>query len=285
MVEQTSRAGPRTERADSRAATGAQSRAARSPRRASTAGARYRSADAESAPAAHAVRRAALDELAQSIRSHGVIQPILVRARRRPLRDRRRRAPLARGAARRPAQGAGRRARRRRRGAARVALIENIQRENLNPIEEAQAYRRLTDEFQLSQEADRHRGRQGSRDDRQLPAAAAASRGSAKRSRVRRRCRWAMPARCCRDRRSGPTPHRARSRRARALVRETEALVARERAGRAPAAAERRFHTRAAEDRLQARPRHPRAHRPQGPGRTHRDRFQYEDELQRLFER
>jgi ParB family chromosome partitioning protein len=33
-----------------------------------------------------------------------------------------------------------------------VALIENIQREDLNPIEEALAYRRLSDEFQLTQE-------------------------------------------------------------------------------------------------------------------------------------
>jgi len=33
-----------------------------------------------------------------------------------------------------------------------VALIENIQREDLNPIEEAQAYRRLADEFHLTQE-------------------------------------------------------------------------------------------------------------------------------------
>src|SRR5207237_1611615 len=33
-----------------------------------------------------------------------------------------------------------------------VALIENIQREDLNPIEEAVAYRRLSDEFQLTQE-------------------------------------------------------------------------------------------------------------------------------------
>ncbi len=33
-----------------------------------------------------------------------------------------------------------------------MALIENIQRENLNPIEEALAYRRLGDEFQMTQE-------------------------------------------------------------------------------------------------------------------------------------
>jgi ParB family chromosome partitioning protein len=33
-----------------------------------------------------------------------------------------------------------------------VALIENIQREDLNPIEEAAAYRRLSDEFHLTQE-------------------------------------------------------------------------------------------------------------------------------------
>ena len=33
-----------------------------------------------------------------------------------------------------------------------AALIENIQREDLNPIEEAQAYRRLTDDFHLTQE-------------------------------------------------------------------------------------------------------------------------------------
>ena len=34
-----------------------------------------------------------------------------------------------------------------------MALIENIQREDLNPIEEALAYRRLADEFRLTQEA------------------------------------------------------------------------------------------------------------------------------------
>ena len=33
-----------------------------------------------------------------------------------------------------------------------IALIENLQRENLNPIEEAQAYQRLIDEFHLKQD-------------------------------------------------------------------------------------------------------------------------------------
>ena len=36
--------------------------------------------------------------------------------------------------------------------AAEIALIENIQREDLNPVEEAEAYRRLIDEFGLTQE-------------------------------------------------------------------------------------------------------------------------------------
>ena len=34
-----------------------------------------------------------------------------------------------------------------------MALIENIQRENLNPIEEAMALKRLQDEFELTQQA------------------------------------------------------------------------------------------------------------------------------------
>ena len=95
---------------------------------------------------------ARIDELARSIRSNGVIQPIVVRKTEGGLRDRRRRAPLARLPARRPAQSARRRPRHPRRPAAAAALIENIQREDLNPIEEAHAYRRLGDEFGLTQE-------------------------------------------------------------------------------------------------------------------------------------
>ena len=96
---------------------------------------------------------ARLDELAQSIRSHGVIQPILVRRAGDRTEivagERRWRAAQRAGLLKVPVVY---------RDVAdenllEVALIENIQREDLNPIEEAQAYRRLTDEFHLSQEA------------------------------------------------------------------------------------------------------------------------------------
>ena len=95
---------------------------------------------------------AALDALAQSIRSHGVIQPILVRRAGDGYEiiagERRWRAAQRAGLLKVPVVY---------RDVPddkllEVALIENIQREDLNPIEEAQAYKRLTDEFHLSQE-------------------------------------------------------------------------------------------------------------------------------------
>src|SRR4029077_5265248 len=94
-----------------------------------------------------------LDELAQSIRSNGVIQPILVRRSASGFEivagERRWRAAQRAGLLKVPVVV---------RDVAddrllEVALVENIQREDLNPIEEAQAYRRLADEFQLSQDA------------------------------------------------------------------------------------------------------------------------------------
>jgi ParB family chromosome partitioning protein len=102
------------------------------------------------------VDEARLKELAQSIAAHGVIQPIVVR------RGERGRLHIIAGERRwRAAQLAGLRTvpivikdvtegERERR--LEMALIENIQRENLNPIEEALAYRRLVEEFGLRQD-------------------------------------------------------------------------------------------------------------------------------------
>jgi len=94
-----------------------------------------------------------LNELANSIKEHGVVQPIVVR----PLEDgffqliageRRWRASQRAGLDRIPAviRQAGEDA------ALELALIENLQREDLNPMEEAQAYERLIAEFGITQE-------------------------------------------------------------------------------------------------------------------------------------
>lgn len=95
----------------------------------------------------------ALDELAQSIRSNGVIQPVVVRPQGDRYEivagERRWRAAQRAGLLKVPVvvrQVADA-------DLLQVALIENVQRENLNPIEEAQAYRRLADELHLSQDA------------------------------------------------------------------------------------------------------------------------------------
>jgi ParB family chromosome partitioning protein len=96
-----------------------------------------------------------IEELARSIRSNGIIQPIVVR---RTAGDAQGYEIVAGERRWRAAQRAGlmkvpvivRDIPENRLLA--VALIENIQREDLNPIEEAVAYRRLADEFQLTQE-------------------------------------------------------------------------------------------------------------------------------------
>jgi ParB family chromosome partitioning protein len=99
---------------------------------------------------------ARLEDLARSIKSNGVIQPIVVRRRGDRFEiiagERRWRAAQKAGLLRVPvvvkdvAEGGER-------SMLEMALIENIQRENLNPIDEALAYRRLAVEFQLTQEA------------------------------------------------------------------------------------------------------------------------------------
>ena len=103
------------------------------------------------------MRRESLEELAESIRAQGIVQPIVVR-------------PLNRGGATDSGQYEIVAGERRWRAAQlagladvpvvvrdipdsaviAVALIENIQRENLNPLEEALALRRLIDEFEMT---------------------------------------------------------------------------------------------------------------------------------------
>src|SRR5262252_3049995 len=102
-----------------------------------------------------AVDDSRLHELAQSIRANGVIQPIVVRRKGDGFQiiagERRWRASKLAGLARVPIVvrevGAGRE-----QSLLQMALIENIQREDLNPIEEALAYRRLADQFHLKQD-------------------------------------------------------------------------------------------------------------------------------------
>ena len=97
---------------------------------------------------------ARLDELAQSIRAHGVIQPIVVTERDGEpgfeivAGERRWRAARKAGLLQVPV--VVREMPRTRR--LEVALIENIQRENLNPIEEATAYRQLAGDFGMTQQ-------------------------------------------------------------------------------------------------------------------------------------
>jgi ParB family chromosome partitioning protein len=101
------------------------------------------------------IDEARLDELAHSIKANGIIQPILVRRTGSTYRiiagERRWRAAQRAGLHRVPvvvrdvAEGSDKQL-------LELALIENIQRENLNPIDEASAYQKLTDEFHLTQD-------------------------------------------------------------------------------------------------------------------------------------
>lgn len=94
-----------------------------------------------------------IEELARSVREHGIVQPLVVTRAGDRYRliagERRYRAAQRAGLRTVPAivkemihEG----------DALQIALIENIQREDLNPIEEAGAYHQLHEEFGLTQE-------------------------------------------------------------------------------------------------------------------------------------
>jgi ParB family chromosome partitioning protein len=101
------------------------------------------------------VDQAGIEGLARSIRANGIIQPIIVRREGPGFRiiagERRWRAAQHAGLLKVPvivkdiAPGQEGKL-------LEIALTENLQREDLNPIEEALAYRRLSDEFNLTQE-------------------------------------------------------------------------------------------------------------------------------------
>jgi ParB family transcriptional regulator, chromosome partitioning protein len=98
---------------------------------------------------------ARLDELTQSIKANGIIQPILVRRSGNAYRiiagERRWRAAQRAGLLRVPVvvrdvpAGSEKQL-------LELALVENIQRENLNPVDEALAYQRLADNYALTQD-------------------------------------------------------------------------------------------------------------------------------------
>jgi ParB family chromosome partitioning protein len=96
---------------------------------------------------------AGLAELAASIREHGVVQPIVVTPRGEKLEivagERRWRAAAQAGLTRVPVVW---REKQSESDLLEVALVENLQREDLNPLEAAEAYARLKDEFRLSHE-------------------------------------------------------------------------------------------------------------------------------------
>jgi ParB family transcriptional regulator, chromosome partitioning protein len=96
---------------------------------------------------------ASLDELTRSVREHGIVQPLVVTRAGDKYRliagERRFRAAQKAGLATVPVVV---KERMKEGEALQIALIENIQREDLNPIEEAMAYQQLHQEFGLTQE-------------------------------------------------------------------------------------------------------------------------------------
>lgn len=93
-----------------------------------------------------------IKQLAESIKQHGIVQPIIVKREGNIYRiiagERRWRAARVAGLATVPALIKEITERQ----AVEIALIENLQREDLNPIEEGEAYQKLINEFNMTQE-------------------------------------------------------------------------------------------------------------------------------------
>lgn len=241
-----------------------------------------------------------LAELAQSIGTNGVIQPIIVRQLASAPGAARQRYQIIAGERRwRAAQRAGLQrvpvvikevAETDRRQQLEMALIENIQRENLNPIEEAAAYQRLVDEFQLRQEdiavrvgKDRATVANVLRLLR-LPDEVRANIAGGELSMGHARAILGLPTDTAQRRMARDVITRGLS------VRETEALVKREAAAATaapaarPAAPTKDVHTRAAEDQLRLSLGTPVTIVRKKKGGVVEIAFSNEEELQRVYE-
>lgn len=94
----------------------------------------------------------ALNDLAESIKQHGIIQPLIVTRKNENFEliagERRLRSAKLLGLDTVPVIVREEKEQKK----LELALIENLQRENLNPLETARAYKRLIDEFNITQE-------------------------------------------------------------------------------------------------------------------------------------
>jgi ParB family chromosome partitioning protein len=241
---------------------------------------------------------ARLDELAKSIRANGIIQPIVVRKIEGALSSRDRYQIIAGERRWRAAQRAQlatvpvvikEMPAAEKKRLLEMALIENIQREDLNPMDAAAAYQRLTDEFQLKQDdiaaqvgkdratvANYLRLLKLPEEVRSNVASGALSMGHA-------RAIVALASEADQRRLARDVVSRGLS------VRETEALVKKEIGNKpgtsTPAATPKKdVHTRAAEEQLKLALGTPVEIKRKGKGGTIAISFTSENELQRLYE-
>jgi ParB family transcriptional regulator, chromosome partitioning protein len=233
-----------------------------------------------------------LDDLTQSIRSNGIIQPIIARALDQGryqiiAGERRWRAAQRAGLQRVPVviKDVGTDDRQRR---LEMALVENVQRENLNPIEEAQAYQKLVDEFGLKHDdIAAHVGKDRSSVANtlrllRLPAEVRAEVASGRLSMGHARAIVSLASEADQRRVARDVLTRNLS------VRETEAIVKRASTPGGPAgdtpARTKDVHTRAAEDQLRLLLGTPVEIKRRGHGGVVEIAFTSEDELQRIYE-
>src|SRR5688572_14123297 len=249
-------------------------------------------------PRAH-VDDARLEDLARSIKANGVIQPIVVRKLAGSLSARERYQIIAGERRWRAAQLAQLTtvpvvvkdvADADRKRQLEMALIENIQREDLNPLEAASAYQRLVEEFALTQD---DIAAQVGKDRAtvanylrllKLPDEVRANVASGALSMGHARAIVALSAESDQRRLARDVVARGLS------VRETEALVKKEIGGKKPVPTtsltklQKDVHTRAAEDQLRLSLGTPVAIKRRAKGGTITISFTNENELQRLYE-